>query len=134
MGQDNLTTLGYDFAANMPDDNKMVNCLGTPELLGSCRLQQFTTDLHVYVTNGTFLKLREALLAYNLPTAFLHALGHSFSSASIQIEGRNLFDITHYPGLDPEASNFGPQNTGHGLDEFAFPPYRTFWFGLNMGL
>ena len=73
--------------------------------------------------------------AYNLPRSVIAPARAAASRRHrIQLEGRNLLVITHYPGLDPEASNFGNQNVGRNIDLSEYPPSRTVWLGINLGL
>ena len=52
------------------------------------------------------------------------------SSAS----GRNLVTWTKYPGLDPDVSNFSNQLVGRGQDVTPYPPTRSFFLSVDLGL
>ena len=41
---------------------------------------------------------------------------------------------TPYTGLDPEVSNFGNQQIARSVDVAPFPPSRSFWLTINLGL
>jgi hypothetical protein len=138
---DNITQLEYDFGGTSPDAGKIVNCpvvdggTGAPTSVATCRILGSATNTGVYVDDAAFVKLRELTISYNLPISFLRPLGRSFTSAALQVEGRNLIDFNHYPGLDPEVSfTSGGVNIGRNVDVTPFPPSRSFWFGLNLGL
>ncbi|WP_299549200.1 TonB-dependent receptor [Seonamhaeicola sp.] len=87
------------------------------------------------VVDGSYIKLRSASIAYNIPKEILKKTG--INNAKITVTGNNLFVITDYPGLDPE--NVGPQRGGATVDlvsdqGFSYPQARTFTIGVNIGL
>ena len=85
----------------------------------------------VYVQDGSYLKLRELNVGYELPSAIPSHFG--MRTARISFSGRNLLRFTPYKGLDPEVSNFGNQAIGRNIDVAPFPPSRTFWFSATLG-
>jgi TonB-dependent starch-binding outer membrane protein SusC len=87
-----------------------------------------------YVQDGSYLKLREVTLSYNLPESFTRGLfGSSVRQARISLSGRNLLRFTGYRGLDPEVSNFGNQAVVRNIDVAPFPPSRSFFFSVDLG-
>ena len=80
-----------------------------------------------------FPKLREVTLTYNLPKQWVSAIP-KVQSARLSLSGRNLLTFTGYSGLDPEVSNFGNQPIARNIDVTPYPPSRTFFFTLNLGL
>ena len=89
----------------------------------------------VYVQDGSYLKLREVNLSYNLPDRITSALfGRSIHTARLSLTGRNLLRFTGYRGLDPEVSNFGNQAIVRNVDVAPFPPSRSFFFSIDLGL
>ncbi|MDQ6768541.1 MAG: SusC/RagA family TonB-linked outer membrane protein [Gemmatimonadota bacterium] len=82
-----------------------------------------------YVFDGSFVKLRELSLSYELPTAFSSRIFRAGASR-IEFGGRNLLTWSSYPGVDPEASNFGNQPISRFIDLAPFPPSRTFYLTL----
>ena len=88
----------------------------------------------VYVQDGSYLKLREVTLAYNLPAGFTRRLfGSSVRYARLALSGRNLLRFTGYRGLDPEVSNFGNQAIVRNIDVAPFPPSRSFFLSIDLG-
>ena len=95
-----------------------------------------------FVENGGFLRMRDVSLTYNLPST---ALAHWAKNLSFTVSGRNLFTITKYSGLDPEATTTAdtqgnlagaPGNyTGaiKGVDYFAVPNLRSIQVSLRVG-
>ena len=94
------------------------------------RLRLFGAEAD-YLEDGTFVKLREVSLAYNLPTEL--AGGFGASSVTLEVSGRNLFTITDYTGYDPETNMFGTATVARGTDFANYPNPRTFSFGVRAG-
>jgi TonB-linked SusC/RagA family outer membrane protein len=87
----------------------------------------------VYIQDGGFVKLREITLSYRLsPTLASRFVGHA-RDVRFDLSGRNLYYWTKYWSFDPEVSNFGNQNIDRFVDLAPFPPYRSFFFGVNVG-
>jgi TonB-linked SusC/RagA family outer membrane protein len=121
----NLTEFLYDAGQNS------VDYVGP----GQERQRLFNTGIsQVYVQDGSYLKLREVTLAYNLPESFTRGLfGSSIRQARVSLSGRNLLRFTGYRGLDPEVSNFGNQAIVRNIDVAPFPPSRSFFFSIDLG-
>ncbi|ASV29754.1 SusC/RagA family TonB-linked outer membrane protein [Maribacter cobaltidurans] len=86
-----------------------------------------------YLENGSFLRLNNATLAYNLSAENI-GLGDFVQNIRFSITGQNLFTITDYSGFDPEV-NTGSTSGGiqtFGVDYFTYPKARTFLVGLNL--
>jgi len=91
----------------------------------------FTNQTNAYfVETGSFLRLRDLSVGYNLSSVFN---GNVVKTAQVTISARNLFTISNYSGFDPEASANLNDPTQRGLDLYAFPNFRTFQIGLNIG-
>jgi TonB-linked SusC/RagA family outer membrane protein len=121
----NLTEFLYDAGQNS------IDYVGP----GQARQTAFNSgQTQVYVQDGSYLKLREVTLAYNLPESFTRGLfGSSIRQARISLSGRNLLRFTGYRGLDPEVSNFGNQAIVRNIDVAPFPPNRSFFFSIDLG-
>jgi TonB-linked SusC/RagA family outer membrane protein len=76
-----------------------------------------------FVEDGSFAKLRELSLTYNL-TGRLPAMA-GFSSMDLRVAGRNLHTWTKYKGLDPEANLGGAEFLTQGIDYFNSPQVRS---------
>jgi TonB-linked SusC/RagA family outer membrane protein len=102
---------------------------------GQARTAAFNSGLtKTYVQDGSYLKLREVTLAYNLPETITRGLfGSTVRYARLSLSGRNLLRFTGYPGLDPEVSNFGNQAIVRNIDVAPFPPTRSFYFSVDLG-
>jgi TonB-linked SusC/RagA family outer membrane protein len=120
----NLTRLLYDFGNNSPD-----------KAAAAARLAAFgNKDFRPYIEDGSFVKVRELSVTYNLPKSIVAQIGGPLRTLSLSAAGRNLFTFTGYSGLDPEVSNFGNQPIGRNYDVAPYPPSRQFWFSVTAGL
>ncbi|MBD0833384.1 SusC/RagA family TonB-linked outer membrane protein [Aestuariibaculum sediminum] len=121
----NLTTLVNDTWA--PD-----NTNASYARLGS-RTHGFTPTSRS-VVDASYIKLRSASVAYNLPKQWFGKLG--VTNTKLTLSGNNLIIISNYPGLDPEdVVNFGFANrsTNFNADNGrSYPNTRTFTFSLNV--
>jgi len=84
-----------------------------------------------FVQSTTFLKLREASIALDLPERWAGWFGAR--NARVSVTGRNLVLITDYFGYDPEESNFGQQAISRNIDLGPYPPMRSFYFSITAG-
>ena len=142
----NLTRSYYDDARNAPDyvapasvardeDGVVIprdfNECGYRCLSGEERAV-LVGDWSPYIEDGSFVKVREVSLAYDVPSQLLNRAGR-LNSARITLAARNPYMWTRYTGLDPEVSNFGNRSVGRNIDVTPFPPSRSFWLGFNVG-
>lgn len=85
-----------------------------------------------YLEDGSFLRLNNATLGYNLSPKLI-GLDNVMDNIRFTLTGQNLFVITKYSGYDPEI------NTGtsvddiqsFGIDYFSYPRSRTILVGVN---
>jgi TonB-linked SusC/RagA family outer membrane protein len=82
------------------------------------------------VFDASYLKLREARIEFNLPEKLLNKVG--IRQTSIGIYGRDLFNITSFPGFDPEGGNLNSGTLTPGVELMQFPSTRT--MGINLTL
>lgn len=99
------------------------------------RLNKFIAGGEPYVQPASFLKVRELTLSYTLPRHITSQLaGNRISSARLSLTGYNLWLITHYDGLDPEVSWDGISTYTRGTDITPYPPSRSYFVGVTLGL
>ena len=85
-----------------------------------------------FIEDGSYLRLQELTLGYQLPTSFAASMG--FANARLYFRGHNLFTITKYTGYNPDVnSNGSTVNISLGTDFYAYPLARTFSFGIQAG-
>ncbi|MFK7972783.1 MAG: SusC/RagA family TonB-linked outer membrane protein [Bacteroidia bacterium] len=90
-----------------------------------------------FVEDGSYLRLKNIALGYNLPMGLMKKLG--FRSARLSVSAQNLLTFTSYSGLDPEVSYFGSGGESRGADNVIqghdfgnYPNLRSVTFGLNL--
>ncbi|WP_246151098.1 SusC/RagA family TonB-linked outer membrane protein [Adhaeribacter aerolatus] len=87
-----------------------------------------------YLENGSYFRMRNIQLTYNLPATLISRA--SLSSVRVYLQTQNLFTITKYSGMDPEINlrNFTAGNDRQiGVDGGAYPIAKQFIIGLNVG-
>lgn len=77
-----------------------------------------------FLEDGSFLRLRNVSLNYNLPNQWVNTIG--VEAANVFINGDNLLVFTKYAGNDPEQGLSGLTNTS------IVPNVRTVTFGLSL--
>ena len=89
----------------------------------------------MYVFKGSFLKLREAYISYEIPRPWL-AKTKFISKATVSLIGTNLallwVDKSNTMRLDPEAGGVSSDSRGVGFEQAGVPSSRS--FGLKVGL
>ena len=87
-----------------------------------------------FVYDGSYIRLKNIALGYNLPSVLTDKIG--MDRVRLSISGQNLLTITDYPGLDPEVSYraAGNQNsnTNLGFDYGNYPNIKSISFSLNL--
>lgn len=78
-----------------------------------------------FLQDGSFIKLRNISLSYNLDDTF------GFGSLKFSISAQNLLTFTDYLGFDPEASTSGVSDIDGAVDVGAYPTARTITFGIQ---
>ena len=88
-----------------------------------------TTQSHsYYVEDGSFFRLQNVTLSYNLPESMLDKL--KLQRMRLFGSVNNVFTITGYEGLDPGVG--GNVDTNFGIDIGNFPITRGYTFGVNV--
>ncbi|MNT61892.1 TonB dependent receptor [compost metagenome] len=77
-----------------------------------------------FLENGSYLRLRNVTVGYNLPASWLKKA--SINAARLYVSGDNLFTATKFSGVDPEVDLTG------GISSFRYPTSRRFVFGVNL--
>lgn len=75
------------------------------------------------IEDGSYVKLREVALSYQLP-----AFAKFIRSSSVSLVGRNLISWDNYDGFDPETNAGGNSSVLRGIDFGNVPIPRTFQF------
>ncbi len=136
----NLTKLLYDFGQNSADFEPEgggpcpVDGPPTVDSPGCARVAGFGTFAGPYLEDGSYLKLRELSLSYDIaPRLKRGLLGREIRYVRLGLSGRNLVSLSPYEGLDPEVSNSGNVPIARNADIAPFPPSRSVWLTLDVG-
>ncbi len=76
-----------------------------------------------YLEDGSFIRLRQLVVAYGLPETFLSRI--HVNEAVFKLSGENLFTVTRFSGMDPEV---GIEGTSGAF----FPVTRKYVLGLDI--
>jgi TonB-linked SusC/RagA family outer membrane protein len=82
-----------------------------------------------HIEDGSYLKIRNITLAYELPLAWISKL--KLTGLTISLGADNLYTFTNYWGQDPEVS-INPNNGLPGYAEFKYPNNKQYVIGLQV--
>jgi TonB-linked SusC/RagA family outer membrane protein len=91
--------------------------------------QPFTQSSR-FLEDGSFVRLKNVTLSYNVPTGFIR------NKANIRVfaSATNLLTFTKYKGPDPESARVGSgTDTAIGIDYGSYPNSKTYTLGINLG-
>lgn len=90
-----------------------------------------------FVEDGSYVRLKNVSLGYNLPKDLVSRFG--IQNLRFSISAQNLLTFTKYSGLDPEVNYYGASgdnntssNTVRGFDFGNYPTVRSYTFSLNL--
>ncbi len=131
----NLGKLLTDLGGTSKDYDEIVVVDGKEMKKAEWRLSVLGTQTAPYVEDGSYWKLREVSLTYDVPrTTYARLFGEFLTHLSFSLGGRNLILITDYTGYDPEVSQFGNVAIGRYVDTIPYPSSRSFYFSVSAGL
>lgn len=82
----------------------------------------------VFVYDASFVKLRQVVIGYKLPTRWFGKLG--VQGANVSLVARNLAILSkHTPNIDPESSY--NNSVAQGLELAGVPPFRSYGLNIN---
>ena len=76
-----------------------------------------------YLDDGSYIRLRNATLAYNLPLRWIDKIG--LTGVRVYAQGQNLITITDFRGYDPELAE-------NGSEFFRYPNGKVYNFGIDV--
>lgn len=96
----------------------------------------YTNHTSKWVEDGSFLRLKNVTLGYNIPGTFL-SKQNVIKGARASISGQNIWTLTGYSGFDPEVGAYvgrdvSSQNQAIGLDYGRYPLTPVYSFSLNL--
>ena len=87
-----------------------------------------------FVEDGSYVRLRELSVNYQLPAGLTKALRvGQLSAPRIGVVGRNLWTSTNYTGYDPDVSGGAGKPFTYRVDNFSYPAYRSVTAMLEFG-
>ena len=100
-------------------------------------VQENTNPSTRWLVDGSYIRLNNVSLSYNLPTDLVSKMGLRYFR--VYIGGQNLLTISDYPGYDPDVGYVDPnggiiaQNINRGIDFFTAPQPRVYTTGIKIG-
>jgi hypothetical protein len=136
----NMTQTLFDEGLNSwdydkPSPNPAFNPSGaTTPSLGQYRYDKWNQGnaADVYIQDGSFVKLREITLSYQLPQQYAARFFRGGRDVRFSLSGRNLKMWSDYWGVDPEVNNFGNANVARQVDLAPFPSTKTWMFSVDV--
>jgi hypothetical protein len=83
-----------------------------------------------YIEDGSYIRLKNIVLNYNLPADFLRKV--QISSASVFISAFDILTFTRYSGINPEVNFFGSSNTVLNADFNSYPTAKSVNAGVKI--
>lgn len=83
-----------------------------------------------YVEDGSYLRVKNVTLAYEVPAKLIRRLG--LTRLQPYFTATNLLTWTDYSGMDPEVNQYGDNGAVQGIDWGVYPLSRQFTFGLKV--
>ena len=87
-----------------------------------------------FLEDGSYLRLKNLMLGYTIPTASLQSLAKGVvSSFRIYVAAQNILTFTEYSGFDPEVGNRTPNSSlTNGIDFAVYPQPKAFQVGIQV--
>jgi TonB-linked SusC/RagA family outer membrane protein len=83
-----------------------------------------------FIEDGSFLKIRNITLSYNLPKAFVSKI--KLTGLTLSLSADNLYTFTDFWGQDPEVSIDPSYGNLPGYAEFKYPNNTQYLLSLNI--
>ena len=83
-----------------------------------------------YLEDGSFFRLRNVTLGYNLPQSFLQKI--KMTDARVYVSADNLWTLTRFSGMDPEVRLDGDTYHHAGMYSQNYPIAMTAVFGIEV--
>lgn len=120
-GDYNATTLIADaWTADNPTNH--------PRNIASDPNGNFSRPSTYFIEDGSYLKLRNAQIGFNVPEEALKRVG-GIGSVRCYVNGNNILTFTNYTGFDPEMAG---ANLSRGIGYGLYPATRTVGGGVDV--
>lgn len=85
-----------------------------------------------FIEDGSYLRLRNIQLSYNLPIDA--SKSNVLKKLQLSLGGQNLLTFTKYSWWDPEVNSLGGSNSvNQGIDYHTYPNYKSIIVGIKAG-
>lgn len=86
-----------------------------------------------FLEDGSYLRLKNIMLGYNLPESSLSSITKgALSSFRIYVSAQNILTFTKYSGYDPEVGNRTPGSSlTNGIDFAVYPQPKSYQVGIQ---
>ncbi|MEQ1800177.1 MAG: SusC/RagA family TonB-linked outer membrane protein, partial [Lacibacter sp.] len=86
-----------------------------------------------FLEDGSFLRLKNIMLSYNVPDQSLKSITKGVvSSLRIYVSAQNILTFTKYTGYDPEVGNRTPNSSlTNGIDFAVYPLPKSYAVGIQ---
>ena len=129
-----IYTIDYGFGLNMPKEvfTDHWTPTNTAAKYPAISYKNTARVSDRFIENGSYLRLKNVQLAYNLP---VRKLGINWlQNAQVYASGQNLLTLTKYSWWDPEINSYGGSNsTSQGIDHFSYPVAKSVTCGIRVG-
>ncbi len=89
-----------------------------------------------FIEDGSYLRLKNVILGYNIPNAALQSLTKgAVKNVNIYVSAQNILTFTKYSGYDPEVGNrtfSSNSNLTNGIDYAVYPQPKGYQVGINL--
>lgn len=104
----------------------------TPSITTDGAAEEYASSSY-YIQDGSFMKLKNIQLGYNIPAQKIFGNNSSFTKLRVYMGVTNVFTLTKYEGLDPEISATSSDYPALGVDFGIYPQARQYMLGLSLG-
>lgn len=104
----------------------------TPSITNDASSYEYASSSY-FIQDGSFLKLKNLQIGYNIPTQKLFGNNTSFNKLRVYMGVTNVFTLTKYKGLDPEITATPSDYPALGVDFGIYPQARQYLLGLSVG-
>lgn len=88
-----------------------------------------------FLEDGSYLRLKNVMLGYNLPASSLQSLTKGVvKNFRVYVSAQNILTFTDYSGFDPEVGNRTPNSSlTNGIDFAVYPQPKAYLLGIQVG-
>lgn len=128
-----MASAAYDYSSNANTLREVLYNHWTPET-PHAKYPNLRQDIALkmsdrFVYDGTYMRLKNLELSYNIPCGKSRAI----SKARVYVSAQNLWTITSYPFWDPDVNaKGGSTSLAQGIDASCYPGARTFTLGCRL--